>query len=286
MLHPVTWLDVFTSVPLTGNALAVVHDADGIDDQAMLAFARETRLSETTFVQAATDGRADYRNRIWTTTCEVPFAGHPSLGAAVAVARLRGEKSVRYVQQTDAGCQPVEVQIDGFVARASILQEQPSFGPKPDPVAVMRAAGLSAADADPTLPAQIVSTGLTNLLAPVRREALHRAAPPGRETLRALLEPLGATVLYLAAVDPDAGAARARGFLVDHAAIAEDPATGSAAGELLAYLRERDGTSELTIEQGVEMGRPSRLECTWEEDRPRVGGDVVIVAEGRLLLAV
>ena len=77
MALPLTWLDVFTARPLTGNGLAVVHGADAVDDATMLAFARETRLSETSFVQTATDAGADYRNRIWMTTRELPFAGHP-----------------------------------------------------------------------------------------------------------------------------------------------------------------------------------------------------------------
>src|SRR4051794_12977710 len=108
MPRALTWLDVFTDRPLTGNGLAVVHDADGVSDDAMLAFARETRLSETTFVQSATESAADYRNRIWMTQGELPFAGHPSLGTAVAVARARGERSATYTQQTGAGLQPIE----------------------------------------------------------------------------------------------------------------------------------------------------------------------------------
>ena len=131
MRHPVTWLDVFTSTPLTGNQLAVVHDADGIDDATMLAFARETRLSETTFVQTASTPGADYRNRIWTMLGEIALGGHPSLGTAVAVARMRGVQQATYVQQTLAGTQPVDVRLDGDAARASMLQQPPSFGPKP-----------------------------------------------------------------------------------------------------------------------------------------------------------
>ena len=89
--HPYTLLDVFTDTPLPGNPLAVVHDADELDPATMLAFARETRLSETTFVQTPTVQGADYRNRIWDQRAELPFAGHPSLGTAVAVARARGD---------------------------------------------------------------------------------------------------------------------------------------------------------------------------------------------------
>jgi trans-2,3-dihydro-3-hydroxyanthranilate isomerase len=284
MRRPVTWLDVFTSVPLTGNQLAVVHEADGIDDATMLAFARETRLSETSFVQTATQAGADYRNRIFAGPHELNFAGHPSLGTAVAVAWARGERSAVYVQQTHAGLQPIDVEVDGDAARASMLQEPPSFGPQPDPATVMAAAGLTAADAHPDLPPQIVDTGQAHLVVAVRDVAALRRVEPGRTAMQELLEPLGALVLYLAAADPPAESAAARGFFVDRRTVIEDPATGSAAGPLLAYLRERAGTTALTIDQGVEMGRPSRIECTWEEDRPRVSGDVVIVADGQVRL--
>ena len=284
MRRPVTWLDVFTATPLTGNQLAVVHDADGLDDTTMLAYARETRLSETTFVQTATCEGADYDNRTWTMHGEIAFGGHPSLGTAVAVARLRGEARVTYVQQTHAGNQPIEVRVEGEAAHASMLQEPPAFGPEPAPDEVMRAAGLTAADSHPDLPPQVVSCGEAHLMAPLRdREALERVAPDARP-LRALLESIGAFVLYLAAFDPDAGIARARGFFLSMEGVVEDPATGSAAGPLLAYLRERAGTRSLTVRQGDEMHRPSRIDCSWAEDRPRVAGDVVVVADGHVTL--
>jgi trans-2,3-dihydro-3-hydroxyanthranilate isomerase len=282
--HPVTWLDVFTSIPLTGNQLAVVHDADGLNDATMLAFARETRLSETTFVQAPSVAGADYRNRIWSMPGEMPFAGHPSLGTAVAVARARGETEARYVQQTAAGLQPVEVQLDGDRARASMLQEPPTFGACPSAAQVMAAAGLHERDADPQLGPQVVSTGAAHLMVVVRDAGVLQCAAPDRNAMRDLLEPVGAIVLYLAAVDVGGGTARARGFFLYPGGITEDPATGSAAGPLLAYLRERGGPDELVVEQGIEMGRPSRIECSWAEDRPRVSGDVVVVADGHVLL--
>jgi len=282
--RPITWLDVFTATPLTGNQLAVVQDADGVDEATMLAFARETRLSETTFVQSANEQRADYRNRIWTVRGEVPFAGHPSLGTAVAVAHARGELRARYVQQTHAGRQPIEVELDGERrARASMLQEPPTFGPEAPAGEVMFVARLLAADADPRFPPQVVCTGLAHVIAPVRGDALERAAPE-RGDLRALLEPLGAVVLYLTAVDAGCATARARGFLLGDSGIVEDPATGSAAGPLLAYLHQRVGADRLTVHQGGEIGRPSVIDCSWEDDRPRVAGDVVIVAEGLVSL--
>jgi trans-2,3-dihydro-3-hydroxyanthranilate isomerase len=282
--HPITWLDVFTSTPLTGNQLAVVLDADDVDDATMLAFARETRYSETTFVQSSTEPGADYRNRIWTMLGEIAFAGHPSLGTAVAVARARGRQHASYVQQTHAGLQPIEVRLDGDVARASMLQEPPDYRDEPPADAVMATAGLEEVDAHPDFPAQVVSTGEPHLMVPVRdREALERVAIEYKP-LRALMEPLQAFVMYLVAMDPDSGTAHARGFFAGLDAVVEDPATGSAAGPLLAYLNDRVGTRTLTIRQGDEMGRPSRLDCTWAEDRPRVAGDVVVVADGHVSL--
>lgn len=284
MRRRLTWLDVFTDVPLAGNQLAVVHDADGLDEATMQAFARETRLSETTFVQSPTASGADYRNRIWAMPGELPFAGHPSLGTAVAVARARGQARARYIQQTAAGLQPVEVTLDGDHARASMLQEPPQFGDRPNPADVLAAAGLPVSAADPQLEPQVVSVGQPHLIVPLEHAAALGDAVPDRAAMRALLEPLGAMVMYLAAIDIDAGTARARGFFLDPAGVTEDPATGSAAGPLLAYLHERDATAALSVQQGVEMGRPSRIDCDWAGDRPRVSGGVVVVADGDVLL--
>jgi trans-2,3-dihydro-3-hydroxyanthranilate isomerase len=278
MAYALTWLDVFTDRPLTGNGLAVVHDAGGLTDDAMLAFARETRLSETSFVQTATEAGADYRNRIWMMHGELPFAGHPSLGTAVAVARARGERSVTYTQQTGVGLQPIEVEAGEGVARASMLQEPATFGPEVDGDVVLRALGLEPGDAAPDLPAQVVGTGIAQLIVPVAApDALDRVAPdPG--ALRALLEDPGCVCAYVAFLDSDREAASARSFFVDGGAAVEDPATGSAAGPLMAYAHARTGAARLEIAQGVAMGRPSRLLCE-AGDRVRVAGDAVVVFE-------
>jgi trans-2,3-dihydro-3-hydroxyanthranilate isomerase len=286
--HRYTLLDVFTATPLEGNALAVVHDADELDEPTMLAFARETRLSETTFVQRAHIAGADYRNRIWTVERELPFAGHPSLGTAVAVARAdhggaSTPRTARYIQQTGAGLQPIDVRLhDAHTAHASMLQEPAVHGEELPRSEVVEAIGLTPEHADRALPPQLVGTGLTQLILPLRDlEALARARPDWA-AVESLLTAHGATVLYAAVCDPPAGHARARSFV--SAAVGEDPATGSAAGPLCAYLAKRTATAALTIEQGIEMGRPSRLETAMEGERPRVGGDVVVVADGTLNL--
>lgn len=250
----------------------------------MLGFARETKLSETTFVQRG-DDEADYRNRIWMTAGELPFAGHPSLGTAVAVAHRRGERSARYVQRTGAGLQPVDVELDGLRARASMLQEPAVFGAEVDPGEALGAVGLAGADAAAGLPCHVVSTGVEQIVAPVASaDALARARPdPG--ALEELLARTGAITLYLAACEPEAGRAAARSFFAAPGGGAEeDPATGSAAGPLMAHLHARTGATALSIDQGVQMGRPSRLECSVEGDRVRVGGDVVVLATGTLHL--
>jgi trans-2,3-dihydro-3-hydroxyanthranilate isomerase len=284
MARRYTLLDVFTSTRLQGNPLAVVHGADGVSDAAMHAFARETRLSETAFVQAPTVAGADYRNRIWTMAAEARFAGHPSLGVAAAVARERGDSSVTYTQQTHAGLQPIDVEIAGDAIHASMLQEPAEFGPELDPSDVLGAVGLSDDDADPELPCQAVSTGAYHVLAPVRDDAVLAGLWPDYDRIAGLLAPYaGGLCLYVTSVDAGAGNARARAFTT-RAESGEDPATGSAAGPLCAYLAERTGARAVTVSQGVEMGRASRLVCELEGDRVRVGGDVVVVADGNVFL--
>lgn len=279
---PCTLLDVFTATPLEGNGLAVVHDADALDEETMLAIARETRLSETAFVQTATEAGADYRNRIFTVAGELPFAGHPSLGAAVAVARRRGLAAAQLTQQTGAGLQPVEAEADltGTGGRASMLQEPARFGRHVEAASALGAAGLTASEAHPGLPPRVVSTGIANVIAPLADPSSLARASFDPTALPGLLEPLGATVLYLAWWAPDRGQARARGFFGG----GEDPATGSAAGSLLATLAERRGVTTLEVTQGVEMGRPSRIDTAIDDDRVRVSGDVVVLLEGTLRL--
>lgn len=250
----------------------------------MAAFARETRLSETSFVQTATAEGADYRNRIFMMSGEQGFAGHPSLGTAVAVALARGEERASYVQQTHAGLQPIDVELRGDgVARASMSLNVAEFGSELEPVEVAAAVRLTCADLHPDLPPQVVSTGLTHILAPVVPGALGRvAADPA--ALKPLLDAHRATVVYLAEIDEEEGTARARSFFMDPDGATEDPATGSAAGPLLAYLDQRLGLGALTVDQGVEMGRASRMDCVLEDGHVRIAGDCVVVATGTVRL--
>ena len=250
----------------------------------MLAFARETGLSETTFVQPATEAGATYRNRIWTVNGELPFAGHPSLGTAVAVAAARGDAEASYVQQTTAGLQPVEVERSGRAGRASMLQEPAAFGDELDPDTVFAALGLTAADALENLAPRAGSTGAQQVIAlAASAEVLARSAPVP-ELLAGLLEREGAVTAYLAHWDEARGVAHARAWWLPRGTLGEDPATGSAAGPLMALVHAHAGAERLTVHQGEELGRPSVLACAMESGRVRVSGDVVVVSEGRVFL--
>src|SRR4029450_2217721 len=112
----------------------------------------ERRLWRTSYVRSASEPDADYRNRIWTVAREVPFAGHPSLGVAVAVARARGEGDTTYVQQTGVGLQTTDGRAGGAQAYASVLQEPAAFGDEAEAAHVMAAVGLLPRDADPARP--------------------------------------------------------------------------------------------------------------------------------------
>jgi trans-2,3-dihydro-3-hydroxyanthranilate isomerase len=281
--HRFTWLDVFSGERFQGNGLAVVHDADGVPDVTMHRIARETRLSETSFVLGSDAEGADYRHRIWTMNGEIPFAGHPSLGSAAAVARARGETRATYVQETRPGLQEIEVEADGGRAHVSMLQEPAVFGEELDPGEVLPLVGLEEEDADPDLPVQVVSTGVPQVIAPIRDAGQLVRLWPAYDRIGALLSTHAAIVLYVVAVDAAAAEARARSFMAT-AEMGEDPATGSAVGPLMAHAAAREGVERLDIVQGVEMGRPSLLRCSVEGDRVRVGGEVVVVVEGTIHL--
>jgi trans-2,3-dihydro-3-hydroxyanthranilate isomerase len=283
---PFTLLDVFALRPLEGNLLAVVHDADALPDRVMATLAHRLQLSETSFLQQATRPGATYRHRIFTISGEIPFAGHPSLGAAVAYAYRVADFSAEYVQETKSGLQLLWVQRDGAHARARLRQNPAQFGPEVDATALIASIGLPPEASHPDLPAQTASTGLTTTIVPLASpDLLARIAVDWAAFGRALKE-LPHPQLHNCYVVAERGSGHwaARMFAPDMAG-GEDPATGSAAGPFGAYLQQRLGLSQVVIDQGVEMGSPSRLEVDLT-DGIVVGGDVWITGEGTLDLPV
>ncbi|MGH9682344.1 MAG: PhzF family phenazine biosynthesis protein [Candidatus Acidiferrales bacterium] len=284
-------LDVFTSKKFAGNPLAVITDGDGLSPATMQSIAREMNLSETVFVQRPTNNRALARLRIFTTTAELPLAGHPVIGTWFLLAELgvvpASEGSVHILQQTGAGILPVEFTFhDGRPQLVTMTQKPAKFlAARLNRAALAAALGLKASDFDPILPLEFVSTGIPNLMLPLRsRNILTKIQVNPRALAQALSR--GGTMAYCFAPG-GRGKIFARGMLPW--GIVEDPATGSAAGSLGTYLvrHERLRPQEtLIIMQGVEMKRPSeiRVEVTEERGRlvPKVSGSAVRIFEGHI----
>jgi len=260
MDYDIHWVEVFAEQPFGGNLLPVITGADTISGESMAAVARRFQQAETSFVQQATDGVSDYRHRIFMVSGEIPFAGHPSLGTAAIVAYMAGDPSASFVQQTGVGRQPLEVTLTGTTGRVTLTQNPPEFGPTPDPAAVIDAIGVAPTDRDPDLVPQIVSTGLPTLVLPLRDGAALVGARVDRQLLADALDGLGLEhrpTVY-AVTRASAGQWRARAFVADVPG-GEDAATGSAAGPFGAYVARYLGETDTVIDQGVEMGSPSRL---------------------------
>jgi len=279
--------DVFADAPFAGNPLAVFPDVGGLSDAEMFALAREFGWSEITFV--ALQGSSSPRVRIWTPRGELPFAGHPTVGTAVVLAAGGHIEVGRHVFELGIGPVEVEVaEVGPSGGRATMTQRAPEFKDIfDDPTRLAVALGLSEEDLAPGLPAQIVSTGLDHFMVPLTSlDALGRARGH-RDLLPDVLDAIGARRAYVFTVETpqSTAAARARLLAVDY----EDAATGSAAGPLGGYLVQYGlhRAGEMEIEQGIEMGRPSRILVDVPSEGHiigpvRVSGDVRIWASGVL----
>jgi len=291
MQHRFYTLDVFTTTRFQGNPLAVITDGDGLSQDQMQAIAREMNLSETVFVQKPTDDRALARLRIFTTKEELKLAGHPVIGTWFLLAELgvvpAQEGGVHVMQQTGAGILPVEIRFkDGRPQRVTMTQKEAAFKPsKINKKKLAESLGLSLKDLDPKLDPEFVSTGIFNLMVPLRnRQALGKIELNMVELAR-LLGKQGALAYCFALAGNSS--AHARGMMPW--GMYEDAATGSAAGSLGAYLVKHGKLSAghtLHIAQGVEMGRPSEIEVevsqTGKKLTPRVSGAAVKVFEGTI----
>ena len=274
-------VDVFTDRPFAGNPLAVVFGADGLARDQMQALAREFHLSETVFVLPPTVDGATYRVRIFTPEAELPFAGHPSVGAAVTQHRRGLIPSGAVFQECGAGVLPVHVYEDG---RATLTGGSPSVGPELDPSPLLAAVGLTDADLSGP-PPRLAGCGLNFPYLCVAPDAVARAFPGPAVP--------GVSDVDVFAWDPAHRQAHARVFAVGFG-VPEDPATGSAALGLGVWLvasglLPADGESSYTVRQGVELHRPSTLECTVSAvdgaaTSATVTGAVVAVAKGEIAI--
>ncbi len=276
-------LDVFTDRAFTGNPLAVVLGADGLEDGQMLALARQFNLSETIFVQPPDDPAHAAKVRIFFPTAEIPFAGHPTIGCALLLAELRG-LSGGLVLEERAGLVPVTLAGGGAELTAPVVPVPVPVGVAPDPAQAAAALGL-----DSVLAISAHEGGPRFLFAELDSLDALAAARQIEPAWSALMDACGVDAIWChVATGP--GTVRARMFSPG-AGIPEDPATGSAtaifASVLMQAGRLGEGETVLAVDQGVEMGRPSRLRLTAVVREgalvaARVAGQAVRVAEGRI----
>lgn len=285
-MHAIRYVlvDVFTDRPLQGNQLAVFTDGRALDEGLMQALAREMNFSESVFLLPPSNRRtAQARIRIFTPSREIPFAGHPTLGAAFVVGTT--VQLDELTLETGRGPVPLKLQRDGARVRfAWMSQPIPRVEPVPDEAGLLAALGVPGS----ALPVALYDNGVRHAYVALPSAEAVRAVRPDMAAL-ARAGDMGVSTF---APLPDGQGWKTRMFAPSHG-VPEDPATGSAAGPLAVHLlrhgRVRAG-DEIRIEQGAELGRPSTLYAkvagTAEAvERVEVGGAAVVIGRGELRLA-
>ena len=275
--------DVFTDTPFAGNPLAIVDLTDGaeaLSTAQMQILARQFNLSETIVLMPPADPAHTARARIFFPTAEIPFAGHPTVGAALYLAARDGLSDL--VLEEEAGLVPVTVAQGRAEFTAPVLPARHAAAP--DTGLCARACGLGVDDIGPHRPGAFAGGPAFAYVPVVSRAALARARPV-QPHWDALMEAAGVDSAFL--YDPDLNAR----MFSPTAGIPEDPATGSACAILTAQLLANgalpDGTTTLPVRQGDDMGRPSSIHLTAEVrdgvlQAVRVAGGAVPVASGRI----
>ncbi|MFE4664865.1 PhzF family phenazine biosynthesis isomerase [Streptomyces sp. NPDC056716] len=279
-MHRYVVVDAFTRVPLQGNPVAVLFDCADLPPARMQRVARELNLSETVFLLPARRG-ADARARIFTPVNELPFAGHPLLGAAVALGETRPGDLLRL--ETAMGVVPLTLAREGGrVVGARMRQPVPTWRPFERTDELLDALGVTGSTLA-ALPVEIYRNGPRHVLVGLASVAALSAAVPDQRALARFTD--------LAAICYAGSGTHWRSRMFSPAyGVAEDAATGSAAGPLAVHLARHgyvDHGRPIEIHQGVELGRPSRMLARTagagdRVDRVEVAGDAVTVAHGRL----
>jgi trans-2,3-dihydro-3-hydroxyanthranilate isomerase len=287
-------LDVFAESRYTGNQLAVLRDARKLSDEEMLKIAKEMNYSETTFIIPEKKADGGYDVRIFTPAEEVPFAGHPTLGTAFIINQeIDSGHEKQILLNLKVGQIPVSLKYTGNkVDFLQMKQNSPKFFSVMNKNHVAMALNLSPVDIDPGFPVQEVSTGLPFIIVPlISLDAVKRAVINKNLFFEMIKEATAKAILLFC---PDTyetdNDLNVRAF-VDYYGIPEDPATGSGNGCLAGYLVKHKyfGSNKINVhvEQGYEIGRPSRLTLIAEARKNRidvfVGGKVIMVAKCELL---
>ena len=286
--------DVFTDRMFSGNPLAVLTDARGLDEQAMQAIAREFNFSETTFVTPPADKRHTARVRIFTPSRELPFAGHPTIGTAFVLSSLGGaEDSTELVLEENVGPVPVRIERnEGRIVRCTFTSARlPECLQTVAPSSQALAEMLQLAVDQIAAPTEVWSCGVPYLVVHLASSAALMRAQLDLTAWRTTLTGFATREVYpIAQLDSATWQVR---MFAPGAGVAEDPATGSAAAALAGWLArhtpDQAATRRWTILQGEAIGRPSRIELEADVrdgavQAVRVGGASVMVSEGVLKL--
>ncbi len=296
--------DVFTNEPFGGNPLAIFPDAGELTDREFQQIAREMNLSETVFVLPPTDPRAAAKIRIFTPSQEIPFAGHPVLGTFYVLGTLKRiplqEPVTNIFYECHIGVFPLELIIlKGQIEQVVMSQPFPEFLEVVSQVETIyelaKALGVhKSLITDSSFPVEVVSTGLPVLIVPIRTLTAVKSMQVNHAAIHDLCARLGTNgiMVYTTMTLEENSTVHTRMFATP-IGIPEDPATGSASGALGAYLVkngvvEVGPTTEVVIEQGYEIDRPSRILVQVFSDDDmiqeiKVGGQVMLVAEGKLV---
>lgn len=280
-MHRFVIADVFTDQPFSGNQLGVFPQAQGLSERAMQAIARELNFAETTFVLPPA------RVRIFTPKAEMQFAGHPTVGTAAVLAHLRKlELPARIVLEEGIGPVPVDLERRGALIYAQFTIEKPVEMPAERPEKPAAAAALSLSETE-VVETWFASGGVRFAFVRLAdKSAVDRAQLDRAAWSRHFRNAWCSQLYFFAGEDP----VHARMF-APALGVEEDPATGSAAVALASVLASsrpmKDGMLAWRIDQGVAMGRPSRIEATAEKRdgrvvRVKVGGATVLSAEGAM----
>lgn len=284
--------DVFTNIKFAGNQLAVLMDARGLSTADMLAITREFNYSETTFVLPPERPENDARVRIFTIGYEMPFAGHPTVGTAIAIARAR-EFSGELRLELNTGVFPVRIDLNRPAAFAEFRNPNlpVEIGRAPDAAAIEVALSLASGSVDRGAHRpRLIGAGVNYLYVKAPLGAVRTAKINSAAFDAIAIENTVGVLLYAEGGEAADATYHARMF-APNAGIPEDPATGSAAaalpGQIALSQRLGDGTHRWVIEQGFEMGRPSRIHATIETvggavKSVRIGGEAVPVMKGQL----
>ncbi len=285
-------VDVFTEEVFGGNPLAVFPEPKGLKEAVHLQIAREMNLSETTFIYPPDNPGADYKIRIFTPGKEVPFAGHPTLGTAHILwetGKINLEKNTVTLEM-GAGLIRVSRRDDALFMEQPLPEFGATYG---DPDKVAEALSIAPADIDDRVPVQLVSTGFRALYVPLVNLAALRRVELNLPVLKEILGDVDMIYVFTGETLKPSSTVHSRAF-APFIGIPEDPATGSAAGALGAYLVHHKvfeglDPAKIVIEQGFEINRPSYIQVAvkaagGEFQSIQVGGKSITVLEGNLLV--